>query len=245
MRIFEDLKYAPGEQAFLDLHLPEQDGFDLLVWFHGGSLEMGSRKDPGFRAQLLEAGVGLASVEYRMYPQAKFPDFLEDSAAAVAWLLEHIEEYGKPGRIFVAGQSAGAYITLMLALDRHYFANAGVDYSRIAGYISDSAQTTTHFNVLRERGLDPRMERIDDAAPLFHVSEQADFGALLLIAYAEDIPCRPEQNRLFYKSLQRLCPGIKAAYHELPGGHCHGSFARNEKGTFDFNDTVLEFLARL
>ena len=45
----------------------------------------------------------------------------------------------------------------------------GVDTDFISGYISDSAQMTTHFNVLRERGLDTRLERIDEAAPLFYL----------------------------------------------------------------------------
>lgn len=243
MRIIADLKYACREGAFWDLLLPEGDTFDLLIWFHGGGLESGNRKDPPFAEDLTRHGIAVASVEYRMYPQAKFPDFIVDCADAVKYILDHIREYGEVNRILVSGQSAGAYITLMLALDEHYLADSGADRSRITAYISDSAQITTHYRVLGERGMDPRLERIDEAAPIYHLNAATSVRNLLLIAYKEDLPCRPEQNRLFFQSIRRFCPDQHIVLTELEGGHCNGSSNRNARGTFDFNDTLLSFLA--
>ena len=57
--------------------------------------------------------------------------------------------------------------------------------------------------------------------------------------------CRPEQNKLLCQSLRKLCPNLNVQLAELPGKHTFGSEHRNEKGTFDFNDTVLAFLDSL
>ena len=242
MRIIKDLQYNGFENSYLDLYLAESQAFDTLIWFHGGGLESGSRKDILFAEDLTKMGITVVSVEYRMYPSAKFPEFLEDCARAVKFTLDHIGDYGDTKRFFISGQSAGAYITMMLCFNPDYLLQAGVDRSLISGYISDSAQVTTHFNVLRERGIDPRLERIDDAAPLYYLSENSQFGNLLLIYYTEDMPCRPEQNKLFYKSVKRLCPDQRIVLKELPGTHINGSINRNQTGTFDFNDALLKFM---
>lgn len=101
-----------------------------------------------------------------------------------------------------------------------------------------------NLNILRERGVDTRLERIDEAAPIYYVSEDSDFKNLLIIYYTDDMPCRPEQNRLFYKSVKRICSEQNVEIVELPGGHCNGSSNRNEEGLFDFNETVLSFIKR-
>ena len=241
MRILEDIKYGSEEQHLLDCYYPETKEFDVLIWFHGGGLESGNRKDIRFVEDLLNEGIAVVSVEYRMYPTAVFPEFIEDCATAVKYVLENIATREGSKRVFVSGQSAGAYITMMLALNEEYLHKAGVDRSRISGFISDSAQVTTHFNVLRERGFDTRVERIDDAAPMYYISEKFT-GNLLMIYYEDDMPCRPEQNRLFYKSLQRFCPNHNIQIVELSGEHCNGSSNRNNDGMFDFNVELVKFI---
>lgn len=242
MRVIEDVKYGSGKQDYIDIYYPDSEEFDVLVWFHGGGIEAGSRKDIRFAEDLVKEGMAVVSVEYRMYPEAAFPEFITDCARAVKYVLEHIATEMSVKKVYVSGQSAGAYITMMLAMDKRYLEEIGVDREKIAGFISDSAQVTTHFNVLRERGLDTRLERIDEAAPLYYLSENSFMGNLLMIYYTNDMPCRPEQNRLFYKSIKRFCPEQNVQIVELPGEHCNGSSNRNEDGTFDFNRVLLEFV---
>lgn len=242
MRICEDIKYGPGETDFLDIYYPDAEEYDILIWFHGGGLESGSRKDPVFAEDLTNAGMAVVSVEYRMYPEAVFPEFITDSARSVKYVLDQIAAKKGAKRVFVSGASAGAYITMMLAMNKAFLKNVGVDRDAIAAFIPDSAQVTTHFNVLRERGLDTMLERIDEAAPMYYIAEDSFKGNMLMIYYTDDMPCRPEQNRLFYKSIKRLCPDQNIRIAELPGGHCQGSSARNEKGAFDYVDALLEFI---
>lgn len=242
MRVLEDVKYGSGENDYLDIYYPDTEEFDILVWFHGGGLESGNRKGIVFAEDMIKEGMAVVSVEYRMYPTAVFPDFITDSARAVKYVLEHVATEKGAQRVFVSGGSAGAYITMMLAMDNKYLEEAGVDRSKIEGFISDSSQMTVHFNVLRERGLDTRLERIDEAAPMYYISEDCFDGNLLLIYYTEDMYCRMEQNRLFYKSIKRFCPEQNIEIVELPGGHCNGSVNRNDKGTYDFVDVLMKFI---
>ena len=238
----EERKYGPGEHDFLDVYYPDLTEYDLLIWFHGGGLESGTRKTIAFAEDLQKEGVAVVSVEYRMYPTAVFPNFITDCARAVKYVLEQIATESGVKRVFVSGQSAGAYITMMLAMNKNYLDSEGVDRNKIAAFISDSSQMTTHYNILRERGLDTRLERIDEAAPMYYLSENCFEGRLLIIYYTDDMPCRPEQNRLFYKSIRRFCPEQQIDIVELPGTHCHGAIERNETVTFDYCDTLLNYI---
>ena len=90
----QDIEYE--ENLYLDLFLPESERFDLFVYFHGGGLEYGSRKGMDvFANTLTKSNIATASVEYRMYPNAKFPEFIQDCALAVRWLKDNIKNYGK------------------------------------------------------------------------------------------------------------------------------------------------------
>ncbi len=101
MRSFPDIAYGSEDMQKLNLWLPDDGDFDLYINLHGGGLVSGNRNcDPSFPEYLTARGVGLCSVEYRMYPDAKYPDFIRDSALATAWIKEHIVEYGRCRRIF-------------------------------------------------------------------------------------------------------------------------------------------------
>ena len=167
-----------------------------------------------------------------------------ESAAAVRWAEEHIREYGGSGNLYVSGHSAGAYLTMMLCLSGQYLDKAGVDRRFIKGYISDAAQIMTHFNVLKERGLDSRLERIDEAAPIYWISPETDFPKLLLIWYTEDIVCRPEENRLFLKSVERINPALRSKITacELAGKHCSGWKALPNGETPPYVRLLLDFM---
>ena len=245
MRITKDIPYGPSGMM-LDFYAPDQDGFDTLIWFHGGGFEAGSRRDAEPLAESVTAlGLGFASVEYRMFPHAKFPDFLLDAAWAVAFLQKHGQDYGCDGRFVISGQSAGAYITMMLALNGALLRNAHADETSILAYVSESSQQTTHYNMLRQRGIDSRAERIDEEAPLYYVGQRPLQKPLLLIYNAQDIPCRPEQNLLMYQSIRHFQPEAPVFLKELPGGHCAGSTQKDENGQYPYVTALKEFLESL
>lgn len=88
VRVMRNLTYQEkvGEAGKLDLYLPEGEKcIGLLIFFHGGGLEEGAKEDhKGVYEELAAKGIAVASANYRMYPAAKYPQYIEDAAKAVA-----------------------------------------------------------------------------------------------------------------------------------------------------------------
>lgn len=203
------------ERCRLDLYHPVGlPGFGTVVWLHAGGLVSGERYVPdAFR----ERGFAVAAAGYRLSPGAKAPAYIEDAAAAIVWVFRHIAEYGgSPDRIIVGGASAGAYLALLVGLDRRWLAAHGVDAGRIAGLVSLSGQAITHFTVREERGGSGMRPEVDALAPMYHV--RADAPPILLVTGDRDLELlgRYEENAFFRRML--LAAGHRAVeLHELPG----------------------------
>ena len=91
MRTLSDICYNQNTQQCLDVHLPACDEFPVFLYFHGGGLETGDKsKQKILFEYMVSHGVAVVSANYRMYPDAKYPDFLVDAADAVAWVFENI-----------------------------------------------------------------------------------------------------------------------------------------------------------
>ncbi len=186
--ILENIPYYSGEEiqaddymderCVLDLYYPHSvKGFPTVVWFHGGGLTGGDKYIP---QELKQKGMAVVAVNYRLYPRVKAPVYIEDAAAAVAWVMNHIGEFGgDPELVFVSGHSAGGYLASMVGLDKRWLQFHGIDANRIAGLIPLSGHTITHFIVREERGIEGTQPIIDELAPLYHVRNDAP--PLLLI----------------------------------------------------------------
>jgi acetyl esterase/lipase len=137
--VVRDLAYGSDPRQKLDLYVPDKlaGPAPVLLFFYGGSWTGGSKAIyPAFGQAFASKGIITAVADYRLYPQVRYPAFVEDGAHAFAWLRTHAAEYGgDPGRLFLAGHSAGAYIAVMLAADRSYLTAAGVDPTSIRGVI--------------------------------------------------------------------------------------------------------------
>ncbi|MGU3540757.1 alpha/beta hydrolase [Methylobacterium sp. A54F] len=123
--------FGSHKRQRLDVYVPSagSENAPVLVFFYGGSWQGGDKGDYAFVGQAL-AAQGFVTVlpDYRLYPEVRFPAFLEDGAAAIAWVRDNIAAYGgDPRRIVLAGHSAGAYNAVMLGLDPRYLRAAGVD----------------------------------------------------------------------------------------------------------------------
>lgn len=208
-------------QCRLDFYYPEnRPGFATVIWLHGGGLTGGSREFPGIKGQEL----GLVAVGYRLSPQAPLPAFLEDAAAAAAWVLENAASRGgDPKKVFLAGHSAGGYLAAMVGMDARWLAPHGVSPRAFAGIIPVSAQVTTHFHVKKLRG-DTRPEYrpiIDEYAPLYHAAQELPPICLITGGRAIEYKNRVEENILLAASLRNLGhPFVE--FHEM-GGLDHGT----------------------
>ena len=248
MKKIENVNYSEKHNEKLDVYLPDGKGFKTVVYFHGGGLEVHGKAYEsvvGIAESFVKAGYAFVSADYRIYPTAKFPEFIEDAADAVAFVKKRINEWGGSGELIVSGQSAGAWLSLMLCMDERYLNAVGIDSLSINGWIIDSAQTTSHFNVLKyENGENTLAQRINEFAPIYYVGEKTEFSKILLIFYENDMPCRFEQNMLFYKAVKAFNDKADISFVVLPGGHCHGSNEKDADGEYAYVKTALEWLKK-
>jgi len=138
-RVMRDFNYGSDPRQKLDLYVPDNlsTKAPVLLFFYGGSWDSGSKNLYLALGQAFASkGIVVAIADYRLYPQVKYPAFLDDGARAFAWVHTYVSRYGgDPTRIFVAGHSAGAYIAVMLAADREYLRKAGADPEWIHGVV--------------------------------------------------------------------------------------------------------------
>ena len=240
MKIIKDICYgkAGHPEQYLDIYLPDSDSFKVFVYMHGGGLEAGDKAGREVVGKYVASqGIAFVSINYRMYPQAMYPQFICDSAEAVGWMHKNIGEYGNCEGIYIGGSSAGGYISMMLCFDERYLAPYKLPADVIKGYVHDAGQPTAHFNVLRERGIDSRRVIIDESAPLYHIGKADSYPPMIFIVSDNDMENRYEQIQLVLSTLKHFKYDENKIYYRLMHGtHCHYSHDPR------FGEIICEFI---
>ncbi len=127
-----DIPHQDGPRGLLDVYTPAGASgapAPLAVFFYGGSWQSGSRELYRFvGASLAAQGVVTVIPDYRVHPQARYPDFLEDAARAVRFARDNAERWnGNPRHLILMGHSAGAYNAAMLTYDKRWLNAVGLD----------------------------------------------------------------------------------------------------------------------
>jgi acetyl esterase len=111
---------GPGGDLPVRIYTPDGNGpFPLMVFFHGSGFVLCNldTHDSVCRNLCAAAGCVVVSVDYRLAPEHKFPAGPEDCCAATKWAAEHTRELNAdPGRIVIAGDSAGGNMVAVTAL---------------------------------------------------------------------------------------------------------------------------------
>ena len=230
IKILKDVLYKDGgklsgaDSQTLDLYLPiGTENCPALVYFHGGGFLHYYWTKENYRAyceELAKEGIAVAAPNYRLYPEFEgfptapdphfcddpdsiFRGFLDDSACAMAWVRDHLNEYVPySGSMFLGGHSAGAWLAMMILFDETVLQPYGMDPKDITGCIFASGQPTSHFSVLFARGKDPRLTLIDDAAPMYYLKS---LPVPQLVTLAEnDLTNRDLQTKLYLASLKTI-----------------------------------------
>lgn len=140
LEIDHELVYAPGDRHGMDVYRADaaEGARPVVVFLYGGAWQTGSRQDYLFAAAALaRQGAVVFVPDYRLYPEVRYPAFIEDAAQAVAYAWRVAPSWGgDPRRVFIVAHSAGAYLAEMLALDPHYLNAAGMSPSDLAGVVS-------------------------------------------------------------------------------------------------------------
>lgn len=134
----QTIRYGNNQRQVLDLYLSRksQKWPDVtIVFWHGGSWQGGDKKTYRFLGRTFSRiGYNVVIPNYRLYPEVKFPAFVEDGAMAIKWVATQFPK----SKIVLMGHSAGAHIAAMLTFENKYLKQVGVDSNRIGGIIGIS-----------------------------------------------------------------------------------------------------------
>lgn len=132
----KDITFGEHTRDAFDVYLPRKrqgDNTPVIVFFYGGSWNSGDKQEYQFVGRRLAAqGYIVAIPNYRLYPEVAYPEFLVDSAAAVAAIAAELKstdyaDYRPSQKLVLMGHSAGAYNAAMLAMDDRWLAPHGLD----------------------------------------------------------------------------------------------------------------------
>ena len=241
--VVRDIEYARiGERALkLDLHLPtRKPRSPLIVWVHGGAWRSGSKKDVPI-GKFVNDGYAIASVDYRLSTEARFPAQVEDIKAAIRFLRGHGAEWKLATKeIVVAGDSAGGHLAALVGVSNgsaELEGNVGKDpeqSSDVQGIVSfyGAANLTTILQQSTPHGLSVRVPALELllgdlptnapslarlASPVFHVDAH---DPPLLLLHGDQDPQMPINQSL---ELLGAYQKVKAPVQfEVVHGAAHG-----------------------
>jgi acetyl esterase/lipase len=251
-----DIAYCTGGAPTqkMDVYFPDSGGpWPALAYVHGGSWMHGDKAEAiMFADRMMSHGYLVVSINYRLYPEGKFPNMIEDVKCAIRFLRAHAGQYNlDPNRIAAIGPSAGGHLVSLLGTTDQ---SAGWDVgeyldqsSRVQAVVAmapvtDLTRSFPNANIEAMRNVGFGEHNIVPASPITHVTP--DDPPFLLIHGERDELVPYDQSQLMYDRLvQSNVPAelmiVQRAGHSLtaPDGSATPTF--NE-----INQIILNFLAQ-
>jgi len=240
-----------SKECLIDFTIPKTShAVPVLIYFHGGDLETGSRKEGFIQSLAAEYGIAVASVDHRMYPLAQYPDFINDAGRACEYVWNYGKSMGLFNRFYIGGSEAGAYIAMMLYFCPVYMREFIMSPDLFDGFIFDAGQATTHFNVLNERCVDPRAVRIDKAAPIYYLdsppSPAEKRPPVLMVTAEKELRGIGAENDLLEASMLEFGYCEDKIQRVVMKGFAHGEYIKHpdETGKYPINRVFGEFITK-
>ena len=248
---FTDIAYAPNPRQRLDVYRPSDalqrpaGGWPVALFFYGGSWRSGERGSYRFLGEALASrGVLTLIADYRLYPEVRYPDFVRDSALALAWTYRELRGYGGDRqRLYVMGHSAGGYNAAMLALDRRWLGEHGLQPAILAGWIGLAGPY--NFAPIGGRMIQPIFSHPDtppDSQPIVHVSAKSPRA--FIGTAARDGLVDPQRNarQLAARLSAAQVPVTLRVYDDVDHFTLIGAFSRPMRFIAPVLDDVAEFI---
>lgn len=242
-----NIVYAPAQNLKLDVYTPYgSQNAPVVVFFYGGRWSEGSKNLYEFvGAALAKQGFVAVLPDYRLYPQVKFPAFVEDAAQAVRWAHENAARYGGDvGRVFVMGHSAGAYNAAMLAADESYLSAVGGSRIWLSGMIGLAGPYD--FLPITDPDLKDMFgppERYADTQPINHVDGRNP--PLLLLHGENDESVWPKNTRNFAAKVRAAGGWVETViYPKMSHGWIVATLSQPLQGQSDVMSYVKDFVLR-
>jgi acetyl esterase/lipase len=217
--ITRNIVYGQHKRKRLDVYRPSDipGPLPVVVFFYGGKWTFGHREDYLFAGQgLASMGYVVVVADYRLFPEVRFPGFMHDAAAVVAWTASHIQNYrGDPDRIFVMGHSAGAFMAAKLAFNLEYLDQRGYDARKLKGLIGLSGPYDFLPMLRKDAELEAIFSRFLDSElsqPITFAHSEAP--PTLLLSGEDDPIVWPVNSENLLTKLTSL--GVPAEYRTYP-----------------------------
>jgi acetyl esterase/lipase len=190
IKVVKDLVYYQGkafdkDSHILDLYLPKgKTNFPVLFFVHGGGYFGGDKSDAANVGMAMAgSGIGVVSINYRLYPKAGHPGIIYDVARAFSWTVKNIAKYGGDKRsIFTAGHSAGGHLATIIATNKRFLKRHDLTLRSIRGAIGiDGVYRMTKTRVRRIFAENEEVRK--DSSPIYNVSSSTPVH---LILFAEN-----------------------------------------------------------
>lgn len=242
-----NVPYDAARNLRLDIYSPQGvQNAPVVLFFYGGRWSSGTKDDYRFVGEALSSRgfVGVVA-DYRLYPQVRFPEFVDDGARAVAWLHANARTYGgSPDKIFVMGHSTGAHIAAMLSVKEEYMARAGGSRSWIRGMIGlagpyDFLPITDPM--LRDVFAPP--EKFEQSQPVLYT--EGDGPPMLLMHGEDDEIVEVKNTRSMAAAVKKAGGAIETViYPKMSHRMIIASVAKPLRGQTDVLGHVSEFVTR-
>ena len=147
--VSKDILYGDEPLQDLDIYYPKplaqamktnttiKQEYPMVVFVHGGSWESGNKEEYAFVGQsLAQAGYVTAVINYRKAPEHVYPDYVEDTAQAIAWSYKNAKRFhANPERFAVVGHSAGAFNAVAAVANEDFLKPYGIKPKDITAVI--------------------------------------------------------------------------------------------------------------
>jgi acetyl esterase/lipase len=235
VKVQRRIRYGDHSRQRLDIHRPAdlRSGCPVLVQVHGGAWIIGNSHQQGqpLMRHLARQGWVCVAINYRLSPRATFPDHLVDVKQSLAWVREHIGEYGgDPSTLVITGGSAGGHLSALAALtanDPRFqpgFEEADTSVSACIPFygVYDICDSMGHRRGAYERLMSRlviKTRLADDranwelACPINHVGAAAP--PFFVIQGAQDTLVHREEARDFVEALRKVSDE-PVGYAEIP-----------------------------
>ncbi len=242
-RIHEDIAYGDHPRQSLNVYVPGDGAANarkVVVFFYGGRWQSGSKTDYLFVGDALtDAGLVAVIPDHRLYPEVRFPAFVDDAADAVRWVRANIADYGgDPDAIYLAGHSSGAHLATLIGLDESRLDPTGIrgvigisgPYDFLPFYNEELADTFA--------GADNEL----DTQPIHYVD--GDEPPLLLITGEDDHTVDPGNTRRLAARIRERGGDVSTRFYPDTGHYMIiAAIARPLHAFAPTLDDLLEFVA--
>lgn len=185
LNVTQNVRYGPAPRNVMDVYAPQNvQNAPVVLFIHGGSWQGGDKEGHKFVGEsLARAGYVTGVMNYRLAPEHRYPDYVQDAASALKVLQDRAQSYGgSPDNLFVMGHSAGGFNAVEVVDNARWLQEAGVPIRAVRGVIGVAGPYSYDFRQFPSRVAFPEGGDPADIMPDRHVRPDAPPNLLLVAA---------------------------------------------------------------